>query len=177
MNKESLLQVWEIIVSGGPIMVALAVLAFLLYRNVFGLFLFTSRLRVRESFERQAPDHSRASVQDFRNHLSTLMRTQLNYAKVLIAAAPLLGLLGTVIGMLDTFKGIGANSGTDTTRAVADGVKVALITTQTGLMIAILGLFATQGISRIYRKKDLELIDLEINTLKHTKLDRSTSLL
>lgn len=173
MNSSTASQIWEIVLSGGPIMAALAVLAFLLYRNVIGLLIFTVRLRVKESFEKQAPDRSRDSVQDFRSHLEKLMRTQLNYAKVLIAAAPLLGLLGTVIGMLDTFKGIGAASGQDTTKAVADGVKVALVTTQTGLMIAILGVFATQGIARIYRKKDLELIDLEIDAMKHSKLAAS----
>lgn len=169
MPNQTAVEIWSIVVSGGPIMVALAGLAFLLYRNVLGLYLFTIRLRVKESFDQQAPDHSRESVQDFRSHLQRLMKTQLNYAKVLIAAAPLLGLLGTVIGMLDTFKGIGAASGQDTTKAVADGVKVALITTQTGLMIAIIGVFATQWIAQIYRKKDLELIDLEIDTMKHLK--------
>ncbi|MDQ8186344.1 MotA/TolQ/ExbB proton channel family protein [Pelagicoccus sp. SDUM812002] len=158
--------VWDTILSGGPIMAALLLLAFLLYRNVIGLFLFTNRLDAKAVFEEQSPDHSRPAIQDFRDHLSQLVSTQLTYANVLIVAAPLLGLLGTVIGMLDTFKGIGAESGQDTTKAVADGVKVALITTQTGLMIAIFGLFLTQLISRLYRAKDLELLELEIQTLQ-----------
>jgi len=158
--------VWEIILSGGPIMGALLLLAFLLYRNVIGLFLFTSRLDAPSVFKDQAHDESRTAIQDFRDNLSRLVNTQLTYANVLIVAAPLLGLLGTVIGMLDTFKGIGAEAGQDTTKAVADGVKVALITTQTGLMIAIFGLFLTQFISRIYRKKDLQLLELEIATMQ-----------
>lgn len=166
MPRETIEAIWNIVLSGGPIMGALALLAFLLYRNIIGLFLFTSRLKVKQSFAAQAPDDSRTSVQDFRDHLSTLIRTQIKYAKVLIAAAPLLGLLGTVIGMLDTFRGIGAESGQDTTKAVADGVKVALVTTQTGLMISIFGVFALQMISRIYRKKDLELLEIELDTIK-----------
>lgn len=157
---------WETIRSGGPIMIALLLLAFLLYRNVIGLFLFTNRLNARSAFMEQSEEKSRSAVQDFRDHLSQLVRTQLTYANVLIVAAPLLGLLGTVIGMLDTFKGIGAESGQDTTKAVADGVKVALITTQTGLMIAIFGLFLTQLIGRIYRTKDLQLLELEIETMQ-----------
>lgn len=158
--------VWDIAYSGGPIMLALLGLAFLLYRNVIGLFLFTSGLNTTEALKEQNPIVSRTSIQDFRDHLSHLVRTQLTYANVLIVAAPLLGLLGTVIGMLDTFKGIGSEAGQDTTKAVADGVKVALITTQTGLMIAIFGIFLTQMISRIYRSKDMQLLELEIQTMQ-----------
>lgn len=168
MNTTWLKPVWEIIYSGGPIMIALMLIAFLLYRNVIGLFLFTSRLNTRKSFETYSSERTRTAVQDFRESLSQLIRTQLTYANVLIAAAPLLGLLGTVMGMLDTFKGIGSQTELDTTKAVADGVKVALITTQTGLMIAIFGLFLTQQISRIHRSKDLQLLELEIETMKPT---------
>ena len=57
---------------------------------------------------------------------------------VLVTVAPLMGLLGTVIGMLTTFRGLGV-SGAHTVDLVADGIRVALITTQTGLMIAIPG--------------------------------------
>ena len=49
-----------------------------------------------------------------------------------------MGLLGTVIGMLTTFQGLATSSG-QTVDLVADGIRVALITTQTGLMIAIPG--------------------------------------
>lgn len=169
MNTAWFQPVWDIIYSGGPIMLALLLIAFLLYRNVIGLFLFTSRLNARKSFEAHSIERTRTAVQDFRESLSQLIRTQLTYANVLIAAAPLLGLLGTVMGMLDTFKGIGSQTELDTTKAVADGVKVALITTQTGLMIAIFGLFLTQQISRIHRSKDLQLLELEIETMKATQ--------
>ncbi|MFP4282416.1 MAG: MotA/TolQ/ExbB proton channel family protein [Opitutales bacterium] len=56
----------------------------------------------------------------------------------LVTLAPLMGLLGTVIGMLDTFRGLGSASG-QAAELVADGIRVALITTQTGLTIAIPG--------------------------------------
>jgi len=58
---------------------------------------------------------------------------------VLAAVAPLLGLLGTVIGMVETFQVI-AWFGTGNARALAGGVSVALVTTQTGLLVAIPGL-------------------------------------
>jgi len=59
---------------------------------------------------------------------------------VLAAIAPLLGLLGTVLGMITTFEVI-AVYGTGNTKAMAGGISAALITTQTGLLVAIPGMY------------------------------------
>ena len=67
--------------------------------------------------------------------------------KVLAGIAPLLGLLGTVMGMMETFDVI-TLFGTGNTRAMASGISVALITTQTGLMVSIPGLYMTGFLSR-----------------------------
>ncbi|MFP4672884.1 MAG: MotA/TolQ/ExbB proton channel family protein, partial [Desulfohalobiaceae bacterium] len=58
----------------------------------------------------------------------------------LAAVAPLLGLLGTVIGMLITFDVI-SMFGTGNAKALAGGISEALITTQTGLLVAIPGMY------------------------------------
>jgi biopolymer transport protein ExbB len=59
---------------------------------------------------------------------------------VLAAVAPLLGLLGTVTGMIGTFHVL-AVFGTGNAKAMAGGISEALITTQTGLLVAIPGLY------------------------------------
>jgi biopolymer transport protein ExbB len=59
----------------------------------------------------------------------------------LVAAAPLCGLLGTVTGILAMFGGLSRGRGTAGMQAVANGMQEALITTQTGLTIALPGLF------------------------------------
>ncbi len=59
---------------------------------------------------------------------------------VLAAVAPLLGLLGTVTGMIATFDIISI-FGTGNAKAMAGGISEALITTQTGLLVAIPGLY------------------------------------
>ncbi|MDY6824588.1 MAG: MotA/TolQ/ExbB proton channel family protein [Thermodesulfobacteriota bacterium] len=59
---------------------------------------------------------------------------------VLAAVAPLLGLLGTVMGMISTFD-ILAIFGTGNAKGMAGGISEALVTTQTGLMVAIPGLY------------------------------------
>ncbi len=72
---------------------------------------------------------------------------------VLSGIAPLLGLLGTVTGMITTFMVI-ATSGTGDARALASGISEALITTQTGLVIAVPGLFLANFLLR--RSNNLE---------------------
>jgi biopolymer transport protein ExbB len=68
----------------------------------------------------------------------------------LTAAAPLLGLLGTVMGMIATFRAVGGGTG-DTAARVSFGISQALIATQFGLMIAILGCV---GVARLRRRLD-----------------------
>ncbi|MBU1196255.1 MAG: MotA/TolQ/ExbB proton channel family protein [Proteobacteria bacterium] len=71
----------------------------------------------------------------------------LSIITVLSAVAPLLGLLGTVVGMMVTFDVITV-FGTGNARAMAGGISVALITTQTGLMVSIPGLYMSGWLRR-----------------------------
>jgi biopolymer transport protein ExbB len=66
---------------------------------------------------------------------------------ILATVAPLLGLLGTVSGMITTFLVI-ATSGTGDAKALASGISEALITTQTGLVVAVPGLFLANYLRR-----------------------------
>ena len=60
------------------------------------------------------------------------------FLNVMVVSAPLFGLLGTVLGMLLTFKAIGVGGGS-TSDIIARGISEALIATQTGMMVAIPG--------------------------------------
>jgi biopolymer transport protein ExbB len=64
------------------------------------------------------------------------LESGLNLVKVLAAVAPLLGLLGTVIGMINTFQAI-TLFGTGDPQLMAGGISEALITTVLGLIAAI----------------------------------------
>ncbi len=77
-------------------------------------------------------------VEGLRERFLSDINPKLMLLSVLVTISPLLGLLGTVIGMLTTFKGLATSAG-QTIDMVAEGVRVALITTQTGLIIAIPG--------------------------------------
>jgi biopolymer transport protein ExbB len=66
---------------------------------------------------------------------------------MLAGIAPLLGLLGTVSGMIKTFSII-AEFGTGNAKALAGGISEALLTTQTGLVVAVPGLFMATFLAR-----------------------------
>jgi biopolymer transport protein ExbB len=66
----------------------------------------------------------------------------------LVVAAPLLGLLGTVSGMMETFGSLGDGSLHSADGGIAAGVSEALITTQMGLAVAIPGLLVGRVLSR-----------------------------
>jgi biopolymer transport protein ExbB len=82
--------------------------------------------------------------------------------RVCIAAAPLLGLFGTVTGMLATFGALASGSGGEKTMAlVAQGISEALITTETGLVVALPGLFFQYQLARRHERYQAFLAHVE----------------
>ena len=77
-------------------------------------------------------------------HLNTsirLLRKRLLAIVTIAALAPMLGLLGTIIGLMHSFHEIGLNAGPVEPAIVADGLWQALITTAAGMVIAVLCVF------------------------------------
>lgn len=85
----------------------------------------------------------------------------------LIASAPLLGLLGTVSGMIVTFDGITTMSFFSQHGGIASGISEALSTTQMGLAIALPGLLVEQLLDRKANRLDHELDELMIKLSSH----------
>ncbi len=86
----------------------------------------------------------------------------LRVMKVAVSAAPLFGLLGTVTGMLTTFSALASGAGGDQTMAkIAGGISEALITTETGLVVALPGLFFQHMMARRLQKYEAFLAHLE----------------
>ncbi|MCD4834206.1 MAG: MotA/TolQ/ExbB proton channel family protein [Bacteroidales bacterium] len=79
----------------------------------------------------------------------TLLEKGITWISLFIATAPMLGFMGTVIGMIGAFDSIEA-AGDISPSLVAGGIKVALITTVSGLIVAvILQVFYNYIISKI----------------------------
>jgi biopolymer transport protein ExbB len=76
----------------------------------------------------------------------------LPFLSITAAAAPLLGLLGTVIGMINTFQLI-TIFGTGDAKSLSSGISVALMTTALGLVVAIPILILHGALSRMAKRK------------------------
>ena len=88
------------------------------------------------------PEHTAPIFEEFKNDEIAPIRRDLRIMRVCVGTAPLLGLLGTVSGMLTMFQALALGSGGEKTLAmVANGISEALVTTETGLIIALPGLF------------------------------------
>jgi biopolymer transport protein ExbB len=105
-------------------------------------------------------------VGEVKEHILAEVNPKIILLSVLVTVAPLMGLLGTVIGMLSTFKALASNAG-QTVDMVADGVRVALITTQTGLIIAIPGYILLYAILKRRNEYIVFLSQLENFAIQH----------
>ena len=86
------------------------------------------------------------------SEINLLKNKNINQIKGLVALCPLLGLLGTVTGMIEVFD-VMAYTGTGNPRAMASGVSKATLPTMTGLVISISGLFAITVVERFIQDK------------------------
>jgi biopolymer transport protein ExbB len=155
--------------TGGAIMYLLATVACLLYGTAFAALAFVQRGNLVSDNNRKwqewiaDPENApgrlgeairytlhgpRLSIKivqrrldEVRLNILEAIDRRLLVINTLVAAAPLAGLLGTVMGMLAMFSGLSHGKGKAGMQLVADGMQEALITTQTGLTIALPGLF------------------------------------
>jgi biopolymer transport protein ExbB len=81
-------------------------------------------------------DQVRERIEDVGRHLVHRMERYLNSLGTIAAAGPLLGLLGTVIGMIQMFLGI-LDNGMGDVNQLAGGIGKALVSTATGMIVAV----------------------------------------
>jgi biopolymer transport protein ExbB len=74
------------------------------------------------------------------SRLNVAMNANLGILRVLVPLCPLLGLLGTVTGMLEVFDAMAARGSADA-RTMASGVSQAMVCTMTGLAVSISGIY------------------------------------
>ncbi len=91
--------------------------------------------------------------------------------ETIVTAAPLLGLVGTVIGMMRAFQIIGSEGIVNPT-AVTGGVAEALIATVVGLLIALVALFGFNYFSRLQSQTMDEMERLGTRLIDHIRLDQ-----
>ena len=100
------------------------------------------------------------------------MSDRMRLLDMVVQAAPMLGLLGTVVGMIDAFSVLSASQGAVDPSALAGGIWSALTTTAFGLMIALGAYFiATWLEGRIERERNM--IEALISAAVHGRVDAS----
>jgi len=102
---------------------------------------------------RRGRDLMKESIEEVANHVVHELERYLNTLGTVAAITPLLGLLGTVIGMIKVFTAIQLE-GTGNAAVLAGGISEALITTAAGLTVAIPSLF----FHRYFQRKVDELV-------------------
>lgn len=111
---------------------------------------------------KQGRDVMKESIEDTASHVVHDLERHLDTLGTIAVISPLLGLLGTVIGMIDVFAEI-MIQGTGNAAALAGGISQALITTAAGLSVAIPAVI----MHRYYlRRVDAIVVGLEQETIK-----------
>lgn len=90
-----------------------------------------------ESFAEALKTGRETAVVSAGNAVVARLEARLSILSVIARLSPLLGLLGTVFGMIETFSAVASAPGGVEMTALADGIWQALITTAAGLSIAI----------------------------------------
>ena len=169
---EQALEIWS---SGGWAMIALAIDAFIIFylgNSIFWrvrakgyLYITEKKMKkwVKEPAKGRGPvgkmirfvmgANTLKEINIFFDELNQTeiapLNRDLRVMRTCVSIAPLLGLLGTVTGMLATFAALATGSGGDKTMGmVASGISEALITTETGLLIALPGLVFQYKLAR-----------------------------
>jgi len=128
--------VTDFIQQGGPVMFAILALSIVLYSKCCNLLLVMRRSRKQLDAGQWRVTHlpllrqlRHEAQQSFRQHRIALA--------AMVAAAPLLGLLGTVSGMVKTFESLAARTDGKSMGGLARGISEVLVATESGLAVAI----------------------------------------
>lgn len=187
---KQMLHTWT---NGGWVMGALAILAVIAYATAINLLFLTYHRGIKkvtdedlrrwvanpESTPRQFRELVRYtqdevhSIRDIEGRFREVeassipeINRRIVFANVLAISAPLFGLLGTVLGMLLTFKAIGVGGGS-VSEIVSKGISEALVCTQTGMLVALPGMLMVHVVKRWRDEFHSFLLRLEGVTLRH----------
>jgi biopolymer transport protein ExbB/TolQ len=144
-------------------MIAIITLSVVLYSRCF-LLLMTlrqSRRQLRQTSPRRLEEF--AALRRMQDGVREAFRQQRVALSAMIAAAPLLGLLGTVSGLVRTFESLSSRAGQNSMEGLAGGISEVLVATESGLVVAIPALLIVYLAHREMRKQLQALNRMEEN--------------
>ena len=141
--------VGELVQGGGPFVFWIFLCGVLLWTLIIERYWYFSRVlpgdakQMLDKWQARADRLSwsaRQIRQSMISRLNAAMTANLPLMRVLVPLSPLLGLIGTVSGMLEVFDSMALRGSADA-RTMASGVSHAMICTLTGLAVSITGLY------------------------------------
>ncbi len=152
--------------TGGQVLFAIGIVICVMWLLILERFMFLlGRYKhikndVSTNWFARSERHSWCSEQIKQAHVSRVklaLNQNLSIINVMVALCPLLGLLGTVTGMIEVFD-VMAITGTGSARSMASGVSKATIPTMAGMVGALSGVFAVTYLQR-KAKREVEFLD------------------
>jgi biopolymer transport protein ExbB len=122
---------------GSWVMIVILALSTVLYARCVRLLL--QQRRRNRSIQTIASQLGSQPVQahELRTDIQAAFRQERRFLSAMVSAAPLLGLLGTVLGMEKTFNGLSQQGASGSMENLASGIAEVLITTESGLAVAL----------------------------------------
>jgi biopolymer transport protein ExbB len=158
---------------GGPVLRWIAVVILLMWILILERLIYfrtAFRSQMKDAFARWEARAERRSwyAHQIRTAMISEIRMSANQGlpmiQTLVAVCPLLGLLGTVTGMITVFQ-VMATAGTGNVRSMAAGVSMATVPTMAGMVGALSGVFLVTVLTRTSRRK-IALLEDEL-TMDH----------
>jgi len=161
----------DFVEAGGPVMNVIVLLTAVMWILIFERILYyqTGHRRlvsaITNEWKRRQDRYSWGARRIREAMVSRVMLSveeHLPLLKTLVALCPLLGLLGTVTGMIGVFE-VMAFSGSGNPRSMAAGVSMATIPTMAGMVAALSGVLAVTLLSR-FAHREIEHLRAELTT-------------
>jgi biopolymer transport protein ExbB len=155
---------------GGPVLYGILVVCVMLWTLILERLWFfyrtmPSRIKSYRQHWTDRGERSSWTARQIRRYMISQFKletqTWLSFITLLIAICPLLGLLGTVTGMISVFDVL-AITGTGNARAMAAGISKATLPTMAGLLIALTGLYFKTRFQRLAQQGHQRLADILI---------------
>lgn len=146
---------------GGDVLFFIAILTFAMWTLIFERFWYFKGGLQRDVQSALETWEGRSERKSWNAHkirdalisrVSDKVDTNMDMIATMVSLCPLLGLLGTVTGMIEVFNVLAVTGGGDV-KQMADGVSKATIPTMAGMVAALSGLFANTYLTRIAERE------------------------
>lgn len=159
--------------AGGSIMIVLTILCLVTWFSIgdraYRLSAFNQRQlgaqarMIKRGSEGWTPKQEQLAGEAFLTGVKLKLLTRESLLDACVLASPLLGLLGTITGMIETFEAMAVSTSSAPADAMSSGISKAMLTTQVGLLVSLPGLLIAQALKskkrRFLRSMESMLLD------------------